>query len=170
MHTNCHPEPAGEGSVPLEPRRYGSFATLRMTRVLRMTMLVLIALTACAPSTPANPARSAERPAAPKILTIAIQREPNILHRTLSTGVPSVGGVNQTFHIPHDHLVVANDTNGFQPVLATDNISVERGTWRVNPDGTMETTWKLHPNVKWHDGVPFTAEDMVFSLHVYKDP
>ena len=134
-------------------------------------LLVLLALTACAPATPAaTRAGPAERPAAPKVLTIAIQREPNILHRTLTTGVPSVGGVNQTFHIPHDYLVVANDTGGFQPVLALENIALDRGTWRVNPDGSMETTWKLHPNAKWHDGTPFTAEDMVFSLQVYKDP
>lgn len=39
----------------------------------------------------------------------------------------------------------------------------------LNPDGTMDTTWKLRPNEKWHDGTPFTAEDLVFSLNAYKD-
>ena len=33
----------------------------------------------------------------------------------------------------------------------------------------METIWKLHPNVKWHDGTPFTAEDLVFSGTVCRD-
>src|SRR5688500_5208431 len=134
--------------------------------------IITTLLSACAPTTPSSRTSQpgAQAPVTPKVLTIAIQREPNILHRTLTTGVPAVGGVNQVFHIPHDYLVVANDTGGLTPVLATEVISLDRGTWRLNPDGTMETSWKLHPNVKWHDGTPFTAEDMVFSFQVYKDP
>jgi peptide/nickel transport system substrate-binding protein len=31
----------------------------------------------------------------------------------------------------------------------------------------METTYKLRPNVTWHDGEPFTAEDFVFGWRVY---
>src|SRR6266571_3083446 len=34
----------------------------------------------------------------------------------------------------------------------------------------MDTTWKLRPGVKWHDGAPFTADDMLFTLDVRKDP
>jgi len=40
----------------------------------------------------------------------------------------------------------------------------------VNPDGTMDTAWRLRPNVKWHDGAPFTSADLLFSFNVYKDP
>jgi len=36
-------------------------------------------------------------------------------------------------------------------------------SWEVSPDGT-EITFKLHQGVKWHDGMPFTAEDVVYSL------
>ena len=49
---------------------------------------------------------------------------------------------------------------------------------RVLPAAALETaggsadagrTWifKLRPGVKWHDGVPFTAKDVVFSLNAY---
>src|SRR4029434_4832978 len=41
--------------------------------------------------------------------------------------------------------------------------------WRVNADGSMDMTWRLRPNVKWHDGTAFTSADMVFSLEVLKD-
>ena len=34
----------------------------------------------------------------------------------------------------------------------------------------MELTWKLRPNVKWHDGIPLTADDFVFGIQVIKDP
>jgi peptide/nickel transport system substrate-binding protein len=39
----------------------------------------------------------------------------------------------------------------------------------VNPDGTMDTIWTIRPNVKWHDGTPFTSEDLVFTYNVRKE-
>lgn len=40
-------------------------------------------------------------------------------------------------------------------------------TWRVFPDGRMETTYRLRPGLTWHDGQPLTAEDFVFTYRVY---
>src|SRR5581483_9292876 len=34
----------------------------------------------------------------------------------------------------------------------------------------MEVTWKLRPNVRWHDGAPFSADDLTFTLDVVRDP
>jgi peptide/nickel transport system substrate-binding protein len=45
-----------------------------------------------------------------------------------------------------------------QPQLAT--------SWTVSPDSTVYT-FKLKPGVKWHDGKPFTAADVVFSVDVF---
>jgi len=36
-------------------------------------------------------------------------------------------------------------------------------SWTVSDDGTVYT-FKLHDNVKWHDGEPFSADDVVFSV------
>jgi peptide/nickel transport system substrate-binding protein len=49
------------------------------------------------------------------------------------------------------------------PVLNTD-------TWRVSPDGRMETTQRLRANLAWHDGIPLVAEDFVFGWRVYSTP
>src|SRR5205823_288854 len=49
------------------------------------------------------------------------------------------------------------------PQLNTD-------TWRVFPDGRMETTYRLKPGLSWHDGAPLTAEDFVFTADVYRYP
>ncbi|WP_159992432.1 peptide ABC transporter substrate-binding protein [Roseomonas sp. 18066] len=56
---------------------------------------------------------------------------------------------------------------GLTPDLATEVPSVENGglsadglTWRV----------KLRSDVLWHDGAPFTAEDVKFTLETIKDP
>ena len=39
-------------------------------------------------------------------------------------------------------------------------------SWTISPDGKTYT-FKLRPNVKWHDGKPFTADDVVFSFTKY---
>ena len=36
-------------------------------------------------------------------------------------------------------------------------------TWEVSPDG-LTWTFHLHPGVKWHDGQPFTANDVAFTV------
>lgn len=42
-------------------------------------------------------------------------------------------------------------------------------SWEMNSDGT-EITFKLHEGVKWHDGMLFTADDVVYSLEKMTDP
>jgi len=39
----------------------------------------------------------------------------------------------------------------------------------LSADGTT-VTWKLKPGVKWHDGKPFTADDVVFTWEYAADP
>jgi len=39
----------------------------------------------------------------------------------------------------------------------------------LSADG-KEVIWKLKPGVKWHDGKPFTADDVVFTWEYAKDP
>jgi len=34
----------------------------------------------------------------------------------------------------------------------------------------METTYRLRPNLTWHDGTPFTADDVAFTLQAIFDP
>jgi peptide/nickel transport system substrate-binding protein len=54
-----------------------------------------------------------------------------------------------------------------QPQLASELPRLNTESWRVTPDGRMETTWKLRPNLRWHDGQPLTAEDYVFAWKAY---
>src|SRR5215469_8707452 len=46
------------------------------------------------------------------------------------------------------------------PVLAAELPDLENGT--LTRDG-RSVTWKIKPNVKWHDGEPLTADDLVFN-------
>ena len=53
------------------------------------------------------------------------------------------------------------------PNLAAEIPSVENGG--VARDG-MSVTWKLKKNVRWHDGKPFTADDVIFNWEYAADP
>lgn len=47
----------------------------------------------------------------------------------------------------------------------------ERWELKQNPDGSMEITWYLRKGIKWSDGHPFTADDVVFTINdIYFNP
>ncbi|HLR79295.1 MAG TPA: peptide-binding protein [Bacillota bacterium] len=61
----------------------------------------------------------------------------------------------------HEPLVTQNEDLEFIPKLAKE--------WEVNDDQT-EITLFLEEDVTWHDGEPFTAEDVVFTYQAMSDP
>jgi peptide/nickel transport system substrate-binding protein len=54
----------------------------------------------------------------------------------------------------YEPLLLRNKTLGLEPALATSWEQLNPTTWR----------FKLRPGVKFHDGSPFTADDVVFSF------
>ena len=56
-------------------------------------------------------------------------------------------------------LLVENNYNKLQPGLALSWKNIDAKTWE----------FKLRPNVKWQDGKPFTAEDVIFSYQRARD-
>jgi peptide/nickel transport system substrate-binding protein len=67
-------------------------------------------------------------------------------------------------------LTVADERGALQGQLAEAAPSTENGLWKLLPDGRMETTWVIHSGAKWHDGTPLTAEDLLFTATVVRDP
>jgi peptide/nickel transport system substrate-binding protein len=60
------------------------------------------------------------------------------------------------------------DTDGnLLPVLAAEIPSKENGG--LAEDG-LTVIWKLKPGVKWHDGMPFNADDVVFNWEYARNP
>jgi len=147
---------------------------MRRNSVLGMNVLALslVFVTACGMTPPSQGGSSSSRveaTQAPKTLVWAVQQEPTDV--TALSGLGGTRGPTSNFRtLAHARLVSDDYTLTPYADLALELPSVDRGTWRVNPDGTMETTWKLRPNIKWHDGTPFTASDVVFWFSVIKDP
>ncbi|PZN56048.1 MAG: ABC transporter substrate-binding protein [Proteobacteria bacterium] len=82
-------------------------------------------------------------------------------------------------HLPHievdegihyaifDPLFDVDPQGKFYPLLAKEVPTVENGG--ISPDGL---NWKvtLRDDVKWHDGTPFTAEDVKFTIELLMNP
>src|SRR5579871_63514 len=60
-----------------------------------------------------------------------------------------------------------SDRNEFVPELATEVPTLQNH--EISPDGKT-ITYHLRPGVLWHDGQPFTADDVIFSWHAVMNP
>ena len=69
--------------------------------------------------------------------------------------------------VVYEPLFSVNPDGDFIPILAEEVPSVENGG-RAR-DGTW-TTWRLKQGVVWHDGTPFTADDVIFTWEYATDP
>jgi peptide/nickel transport system substrate-binding protein len=142
--------------------------------VVVISALLLVLASACAPAaegpkgTTAPASALAPAAAVKKILTIADGYEPTSVIGTFAVGHQQTGG-NNVRRIVHDDLVAQPQFQQYQPRLATELPSIEKGTWRVDPSGRMDVTWRLRPNIKWHDGQPFTSADLLFSFQANRD-
>ncbi|MEK7687888.1 MAG: peptide ABC transporter substrate-binding protein, partial [Pseudomonadota bacterium] len=67
----------------------------------------------------------------------------------------------------YEPLAAWDAEGNLKPKLAAEIPSRENGG--LSADG-KSVTWKLKQNVKWHDGKPFTADDVVFNWEYAKDP
>ena len=97
------------------------------------------------------------------LLKVLWWQGPTLLNPHFAVGTKDQDG-SRLFYEP-----LANwDADGnMKPVLAESIPGLEDGT--LAKDG-KSVTWKLKKNVTWHDGKPFTADDVVFNWQYSKDP
>ncbi len=85
-------------------------------------------------------------------------------------GTSTAGGSQQPLWLTTRTLTIINGDGLLRPVLAEALPSIAAGTWKIEPDGTMEQTWKIRGNARWHDGQPLTANDFVFAYEIVANP
>jgi len=88
---------------------------------------------------------------------------PTLLNPHFAVGTKDQEGAR----IFYEPLAAWDPDGNLVPVLAAEIPEIENGG--VAPDG-MSVTWKLKKDVQWHDGRPFTADDVVFNWEYAADP
>ncbi|WOH83118.1 peptide ABC transporter substrate-binding protein [Bradyrhizobium sp. BEA-2-5] len=88
---------------------------------------------------------------------------PTLLNPHFATGTKDQDG-SRLFYEP----LASWDVDGhLNPILAAEIPSIQNGG--LSKDAKT-VVWKLKPGVKWHDGKPFTADDVVFNWEYATDP
>lgn len=142
---------------------------MRISTLTLGGLAFVLAASACGPAVPRAPGPGEAQSRAPKILTIGIATELQTFG-DFAGGGGSGGGCGECRALAHDHLTSTRPDGVVEGQLAAEVPSLEGGTWSLNADGSMDVTWRLRPNAKWHDGTPFTSQDMLFTFNLYKDP
>ena len=141
------------------PRRGGpERAALRARRCPFIALLLIISVCgACA-------RRSAGAPPTNDLLIVGYDREPDTLNRFSTHILEDI----QTCVV--EGLTTTDEQMNVIPLLATEVPTIANGGVRLRPDGGMDATWKLRPDVKWHDGTPFTSADVKFTVDAINGP
>ncbi|WP_422000803.1 peptide ABC transporter substrate-binding protein [Reyranella sp.] len=97
------------------------------------------------------------------LLKVLWWQGPTLLNPHFAVGTKDQDG-SRVFYEP---LAAWDPDGNLKPKLAASIPGREDGT--LAADG-KSVVWKLKQNVKWHDGKPFTADDVVFNWQYAKDP
>jgi peptide/nickel transport system substrate-binding protein len=143
----------------------------RISRATLGWLAIVVVLVGCAPAPGSTQTGSGAAPKASapqKTLVIAQRGEPPTLAaRSL---VAQAGGLRIPDRFFNATLDVWDMNQVPHPQLAEALPELNTDTWRLFPDGRMETRYTLRPNLTWHDGTPLLPEDFAFALKVYKTP
>ena len=134
---------------------------------------ILLPLVACAPAAgPGGPSTGggsdAVRAAPQRTLVIAVRGEPPSLADKHI--VPFTAALRVPLKLFNATLDGADEQERSFPYLAEALPQLNTDTWRLFPDGRMENTYRLKPQLTWHDGTALSSEDFVFAWRVYATP
>jgi peptide/nickel transport system substrate-binding protein len=122
-----------------------------------LVTLLQVSLVSCGSTKPAQTAS----------ITIVIPEEPPSFNAVISdTGYDAL-----VMHMTMLGLTGVDPDGKIYPVLAAELPTVDNGEVVVNDRAnTMDVTWKMRKDITWTDGVPVTADDMLFTYKAIADP
>jgi peptide/nickel transport system substrate-binding protein len=130
--------------------------------VRRLLSIVALVLTAAASACGGR--RAAAIPPSNHLLIVGYDREPDTLNRFSTHILEDI----QTCVV--EGLTTTDEKMNVVPLLAERVPTIANGGVRLRSDGGMDVTWTLRPNVKWHDGTPFTSADVKFTVDAINSP
>jgi peptide/nickel transport system substrate-binding protein len=139
-----------------------------------MTLALMLASIGCVGPQAAPPALQVgaspgEASARTRIIA-AIGSVPSSLNLMAEGGLTRTPGREALVGLATTGLGIVDHTGAIQPRLAIQVPTIENGLWKLAPDGAMEVTWNIRAEAQWHDGAPFTADDLRFTLQIGQDP
>src|SRR5437762_4357786 len=119
-------------------------------------LILLVLAVSCAPQAQraaSDAGAGSSAPASsPKRVTAAIMSEPQVLSWKLSAGDNLRAGLDTVEPLISVGLTAPDNQGQLRPMLAEAVPTVDNGLWKLFPDGTMETSWKIRQGAVWHDG------------------
>lgn len=155
----------GKGPIAARPGRRRDRALLEA-----MAALALVSLVGCAPAglQAGSPGGSREVPQVQRTLVMAGLGEAPTFGTKFASTSGEGGGIGTALF---QESLTGRDNRGLiVPRLSSQLPELNTPSWRVFADGRMETIYRLRPGLSWHDGAPLTADDFVFTWHVYTVP
>ncbi|MBV8340277.1 MAG: peptide ABC transporter substrate-binding protein [Candidatus Eremiobacteraeota bacterium] len=125
-----------------------------MKRTMFLCALVLCMVCACARH---------ERPAGTDAVVFNIAEDPHSLNPILA----QTDDERQIAHLMFDMLLDVDARGRLVPALALQVPT--RANGGISPDGRT-IVYHLRQDVRWHDGAPLTANDVIFTWHAITDP
>ncbi|SNS85108.1 peptide/nickel transport system substrate-binding protein [Anaerovirgula multivorans] len=128
--------------------------------ILSLVVIIAILMTACSPQEATNNEEEVEdiienyEPADGGTLKVSVTR-----FNTLNPLFNNNYSLFQLHHLIYEGLVTFDTNMDIQPLLAEK--------WNVAADG-QSIQFHLRKGVTWHDGEPFTAEDVIFTTNLIK--
>ncbi|MFH0941472.1 MAG: ABC transporter substrate-binding protein [Chloroflexota bacterium] len=147
-----------------------------VTVVMGLALLLACGPAAPAPTTTPEPTPTRETPSMAYLTANPVETSMPVYGSTLHRGfwIPRTFDAHQrvsygpTATLPVFNQLVMFDIN-YKETIPETIIGDLAESWETSPAGT-EITFKLRQSVKWHDGVPFTADDVIYSLDKITDP
>jgi peptide/nickel transport system substrate-binding protein len=143
---------------PLFPPTERKLTVNRQRRGLVLPMLVVVAVlaSACGPGGGESTTTTGGEVQTGGTVRIGYAGAP----ADLNPGLGTLAEDYIMYELMYDSLLDIDLENNFQPEIATD--------WSVSDDG-LTWTLTIRDDVVFHDGTPLTAEDVLYSLTLYRD-
>lgn len=139
-------------------------STSSLQSILVLALIVLLIGCQAPPRvTPESPGGAVPASAAPRRVTAVIMGDPPHFAGRYNPSIGSVPGLDVLEEMVNAGMANFNQEGALRPQLAEAVPSLDNGLWKLFPDGRMETTWKIRAGAAWHDGTPFTSDDLVFT-------
>lgn len=134
--------------------------------IFALLLMIILVLTACPsprPQLPHSATIATSGRGAGDILKLFYWQAPTILNPHLAQGLKD----QEASRVVYEPLATYNKNGKLIPFLAAEIPTLENGG--LAKDG-KSVTWKLKQSVKWSDGQPFTAQDVVFTYKFLHNP